>query len=109
MKPSQHGAEKGVMMSKFEIGGHTYKINETTLEKNEEGKSLLGMHDVKTNTILVDKEMTHSRKVETFMHEVIHVIYANTGCDHDERAIDALSNGLLQLGVADFLWKKVKK
>jgi len=96
-------------MSKFEIGGHTYKINETTLEKNEEGKSLLGMHDVKTNTILVDKEMTHSRKVETFMHEVIHVIYANTGCDHDERAIDALSNGLLQLGVADFLWKKVKK
>ena len=96
-------------MSKFEIGGHTYKVDETALERNEEGKSLLGMQDVKTNTILVDKEMTHSRKVETFMHEVIHVIYANTGCDHDERAIDALSNGLLQLGVADFLWKKVKK
>jgi|TARA_R100000008_G_C3561121_1_gene156234 hypothetical protein len=109
MNPSQLGAKQGVMMSKFEIGGHTYKVNEVTLEKNDEGKSLLGMHDVKTNTILVDEGMTHSRKVETFMHEVIHVIYANTGCDHDERAIDALSNGLLQLGVADFLWKKVKK
>ena len=109
MNPSQLGAKQGVMMSKFEIGGHTYKVNEVTLDKNDEGKSLLGMHDVKTNTILVDEAMTHSRKVETFMHEVIHVIYANTGCDHDERAIDALSNGLLQLGVADFLWKKVKK
>ena len=109
MNPSQLGAKQGVMMSKFEIGGHTYKVNEVTLEKNDEGKSLLGMHDVKTNTILVDEGMTHSRKVERFMDEVIHVIYANTGCDHDERAIDALSNGLLQLGVADFLWKKVKK
>tara|TARA_R100000742_G_C4242604_1_gene62043 strand:+ start:535 stop:825 length:291 start_codon:yes stop_codon:yes gene_type:complete len=96
-------------MKKFEIGGHTYKVNETTLEKTVEGKSLLGMHDVKTNTILVDEAMTHSRKVETFMHEVIHVIYSNTGCDHDEGTIDALSNGLLQLGVADFLWNKVKK
>ena len=79
---------------KFNIGGHTYKVSETTLEKNAEGKSLLGMHDVKNNTILVDKDMTHSRKVETFMHEVIHVIFSNTGCDHDERSIDALSNGL---------------
>ena len=93
---------------KFNIGGHTYKVSETTLEPTAEGKSLLGMHDVKTNTILVDKDMTHSRKVETFMHEVIHVIFSNTGCDHDERSIDALSNGVLQLGVADYLWKKVK-
>ena len=74
---------------KFNIGGHTYKVSETTLEKTAEGKSLLGMHDVKTNTILVDKDMTHSRKVETFMHEGIHVIFSNTGCDHDQRSIDA--------------------
>ena len=100
---------RGVNMKKFKIGGHTYKVNETKLEKTAEGKSLLGMHDVKTNTILVDEAMTHSRKVETFMHEVIHVIYSNTGCDHDEGTIDALSNGLLQLGVADFLWNKVQK
>tara|TARA_R110000823_G_scaffold281739_4_gene399981 strand:- start:5433 stop:5720 length:288 start_codon:yes stop_codon:yes gene_type:complete len=94
---------------KFNIGGHTYKVNETTLEPTEDGKSLLGMHDVKTNTILVDKDMTHSRKVETFMHEIIHVIFSNTGCEHNEKSIDALSNGLLQLGVADYLWKKVTK
>ena len=93
---------------KFNIGGHTYKVIEKNLKPTPEGKSLLGIHDVKTNEILVDKGMTHSRKVETFMHEVIHVIYSNTGCDHDERSIDALSNGLLQLGVADYLWKKVK-
>jgi Zn-dependent peptidase ImmA (M78 family) len=84
------------------VGGHDYNVVETNLDGVREGKDLLGMHDVKANRIFIDENMTHSRKVETFMHEIIHVIYTNAG------AIDALSNGLLQLGVADYLWKKVK-
>lgn len=90
------------------VGGHDYNVVETNLDGVREDKDLLGMHDVKANRIFIDENMTHSRKVETFMHEIIHVIYTNAGANHDEGAIDALSNGLLQLGVADYLWKKVK-
>lgn len=92
----------------IEVGGHVYNVVETDLPPKEDGRTLLGLHDCKNNTIFVDKDMVHSRKVETFMHELIHVMYTNAGAKHDEGAIDALSNGLLQLGVADYLWKRVK-
>ncbi len=92
----------------IKVGGHNYNVVEMNLSPNKDGKQLLGMHDVKENKIFIDESMTHTRKVETFMHEIIHVIYTNSGASHDEGAIDALSNGLLQLGVADYLWKKVQ-
>tara|TARA_R100000664_G_C2756038_1_gene143831 strand:+ start:1775 stop:2080 length:306 start_codon:yes stop_codon:yes gene_type:complete len=94
---------------KIDIGGHNYSIktmkNQTT---GKEGNMLLGRHDVKECEIYLDEDMTHSRTVETFMHEILHVILTNTGNSHDEGLIDGVSNGLLQLGVADYLWKKAK-
>ena len=94
---------------KLDIGGHKYQIKTMKNQKNEEnGNMLLGRHDVKECEIWLDDEMTHTRTVETFMHEILHVILTNTGNGHDEKLIDGISNGLLQLGAADFLWKKAK-
>ena len=93
---------------KLNIGGHNYVINEVPETVREDGKLLLGVHNVKDCTINIDKEMKHTRKVETLLHEVIHVILTNTGCEHNERTIDALANGMLQLGIGEYVWKKVK-
>ena len=91
------------------IGGHNYDIVIKPLEHKERGKVLYGRHSVRENTILINEEVTHSRQVETLIHEVLHAIYFNCGLEHDERVIDSLSNGLYQLGVGDYLWKKTKK
>ena len=93
----------------LDIGGHNYNIktmNNQTNEKN--GNMLLGKHDVKECDIWLDEGMSHTRTVETFMHEILHVILTNTGNDHDEKLIDGVANGLLQLGAADYLWRKAK-
>ena len=91
------------------IGGHNYKIIELPLEHEDEGKELYGRHMVKDNIILINKDIEQSRKLETFIHEILHAIHYNTGLEHDERAIEAISNGLFQLGVGDYLWKKSQK
>jgi hypothetical protein len=46
---------------------------------------------------------------ETLIHEVLHAIFYNTGLEHDEKQIEAISNGLFQLGIGDYLWKKSEK
>tara|TARA_R110002051_G_scaffold184296_2_gene253695 strand:+ start:719 stop:1024 length:306 start_codon:yes stop_codon:yes gene_type:complete len=91
------------------IGGHLYAVIEQPLVHKEENKELYGQHAVKHNIIRLNEEVTHSRKVETLVHEVLHAIYFNTGLEHNERQIEAISNGLHQLGVGDFLWKKSTK
>tara|TARA_R110000824_G_scaffold15484_5_gene65075 strand:- start:573 stop:896 length:324 start_codon:yes stop_codon:yes gene_type:complete len=102
-------AKKSNKIGNLNIGGHVYKVKHMKDVNKKDGRMLLGLHDVKEQTIMVDIDLQKSRKVETLLHEVLHVIYTNTGCDHDERAIDALSNGLMQLGVGNFIWDKVKR
>jgi Zn-dependent peptidase ImmA (M78 family) len=94
---------------KLNIGGHLYKIAELPLKHEDDTKELYGRHLVKENIILINKDIETSRKYETLVHEVLHAIHYNTGLDHDERQIDAISNGLFQLGVGEFLWKTSKK
>ena len=87
------------------IGGHDYKIIELPLKHEDGSKELYGRHLVKENVILINKDIAESRKKETLIHEVLHAIFYNTGLEHDERQIEAISNGLFQLGVGDYLWK----
>jgi len=94
---------------KLNIGGHTYKIKVARGLESEDGRMLLGYHDARVAEIVLDKEMIQSRKVETMLHEVLHVILTNTGNKHDEGMIDSIANGLHQLGVGDYLWKKAKR
>lgn len=93
----------------LEIGGHNYDIKTMTNRTNKKnGNMLLGKHDVKECEIWLDDSMSHTRTVETFMHEILHVILTNTGNEHNEKLIDGVANGLLQLGAADYLWRKAK-
>tara|TARA_R100000742_G_C4277536_1_gene99516 strand:- start:15 stop:335 length:321 start_codon:yes stop_codon:yes gene_type:complete len=92
------------------LGGHDYKIVLDPLEdKAEPGKILYGQHLVELNVILINSNIEQSRKEETLIHEVLHSIHYNSGLEHDERQIEAISNGLFQLGVGDYLWKKAQK
>lgn len=94
---------------KLEVGGHPYEILFDKLTHEDNRKELYGRHLVKENVILINEEIAHSRQQETLVHEILHAIFYNTGLKHDERIIEALSNGLHQLGVGDYLWKKAKK
>ena len=91
------------------IGGHQYKILELPLKHEDDTKELYGRHMVKENIILINEDIHKSRKEETLIHEVLHAIFFNYGLEHSERVIDAISNGLFQLGVGDHLWKTSKK
>ena len=94
---------------KLVIGGHDYTVVEMR-EQTRDGKDLLGLHDPKTNTITLDADMADTRKHETLLHEIVHVILTNAGVmEHDEQLIDAISNGLLQLGIGSYVWQKAKK
>lgn len=77
-------------------------------KEGTEGRYLLGLNNPRTCTIKLDDQMNTSRKMETFLHEVIHVIFNNTGCAHDENTIECLANGFHQLGVGEYLWRKTK-
>jgi len=104
----------GVKMSnkkamELNIGGHLYKIVELPLEHEDNDKELYGRHLVKDNIILINESIEKSRKLETLIHEILHAICYNTGLEHDERQIEALSNGLFQLGIGEYLWKKSQK
>jgi len=101
----------GVLMKKMQlnVGGHNYTIMITPLEHEDDDKELYGRHLVKNNIILINEEIDDSRQKETLVHEVLHAICYNTGLEHSERMIEALSNGLFQLGVADYLWRKAQK
>jgi Zn-dependent peptidase ImmA (M78 family) len=91
------------------IGGHLYKIVELPLKHEDESKELYGRHMVKDNIILINTDIHQSRKEETLIHEILHAIFYNYGLEHKENLIDAISNGLFQLGVGGFLWKTSKK
>lgn len=91
------------------IGGHKYIICVDKLEMEEPDRELYGRHLVKDNIILINSDIEESRKQETLIHEVLHAIHYNCGLEHNERHIEAVSNGLFQLGIGEFLWKKSQK
>ena len=97
------------MIRKINIGGHEYEILVTELKHENPRKELYGRHLVRNSEILINSKINKERQVETLIHEVIHAILVNAGHEHDEGIIDALSNGLFQLGVGGYLWKKAQK
>tara|TARA_R100000234_G_scaffold33593_1_gene19747 strand:- start:344 stop:637 length:294 start_codon:yes stop_codon:yes gene_type:complete len=94
---------------KLNIGGHNYNIECLDLQHEDSSKELYGRHLVRNSEILINNKINKERQEETLIHEIIHAILVNAGHEHDEGIIDALSNGLFQLGVGDYLWKKAQK
>tara|TARA_R110000868_G_scaffold65399_9_gene195723 strand:+ start:1873 stop:2193 length:321 start_codon:yes stop_codon:yes gene_type:complete len=91
------------------IGGHEYKVIFTDLQHEDSTKELYGRHEVKDNIIYINKNIHESRQKETLIHEILHALHFNFGLQHNESYIDALSNGLFQLGLGDYLWTKSLK
>ena len=91
------------------IGGHNYIIVLDELSSGEDNRVLYGRHLVEDNIILINSKIEKSRQQETLIHEILHSIHFNCGLEHDERTIEAISNGLFQLGIGDYLWKKAQK
>ena len=91
------------------IGGHDYRIIFTDLQHLDETKEFYGRHEVKDNIIYINQNIEESRQKETLIHEILHALHFNYGLEHKEGYIDALSNGLFQLGMGEYLWKKIKK
>ena len=78
-------------------------------KEGKDNKYLFGMNNPRTNEIYLDEKLATSRRNETFLHEVIHAVLVNNGCNHDEGMIETLANGFHQLGVGEYLWKKTNK
>lgn len=97
------------MIRKLKIGGHPYEILVSDLKHEDPTKELYGRHEVRENIIYINDTIAPSRMEETLIHEVLHAIFYNTGLEHDEKQIEAISNGLYQLGIGDYLWKKSEK
>jgi hypothetical protein len=93
---------------RLDIGGHKYTIIEND-KLEHDGKMLLGMHDARNCEIRLDKNLIHSRKMETLIHEIVHVVLTNAGHEHNEDWIDGVANGLHQIGVGEYIWKQLKK
>ena len=72
-------------------------------------QDIQSVNNRKDNIILINEGIEKTRKLETLIHEILHAICYNTGLEHDERQIEALSNGLFQLGIGEYLWKKSQK
>jgi|TARA_R110002020_G_scaffold3284_2_gene14892 Zn-dependent peptidase ImmA (M78 family) len=95
--------------TRIAIGGHEYEVIFTGLRHEDSTKELYGRHEVKDNIIYINENIHPSRQKETLIHEILHALHFNYGLQHSEGYIDALSNGLFQLGMGDYLWKKIQK
>ncbi len=94
-------------MKTLRIGGYRYTIEEVKELRSEADKPLHGQHVWSQSKILLQKELPQPQKEEILIHEVLHAIFISTGHKHNEQLIDAISNGLAQLGVGKYLYDKV--
>ena len=94
----------------MKICGHDYKIKFVPHFKGKDGKEYCGEIDYSNRFIGIDSSMRKGVIEETLLHEVIHGImwHTNKKTDHNEQAVQAISNGLYQLGVGKFLMEKAK-
>lgn len=87
---------------KINIGGFDYTVEENN-DIAEQG-SLFGSTHHNSQKIFIKPNTTKQQKTATLIHEVMHVIWFNTGLrsrdnirEHEEEIIDALSNGIYQV------------
>ena len=97
------------LLGNITIGGHEYSILLKELVHEDDDKTLYGRHMVDSNIIYLNKDIVESGKKETLIHEVIHAILCNTGQQHKDPLIEAISNGFFQLGIGDYIWDQVKE
>lgn len=91
-------------MQTIRIQGIDYTIIEfdSDFERN-----LMGREQYDKAKIFINKDLPDSKKRETLLHELLHIVYANAYLqpnDEEERVVGALSTGLHQI-IEDNFWR----
>lgn len=77
------------------ILGITYKVLEVdTVNKNE---PRFGELNFATSEIRIDKELPDEKKIQVFMHEILHGVFDGLGMEElctDERAVQSIATAL---------------
>ena len=90
----------------MKICGMPYKVSVVSKIADANGKALIGSADFDHGKIIISEDQLKQKQKETLLHEVTHCILHHTGHKQSEKICDAVANGLLQLGVGDYVWEK---
>lgn len=91
-------------MDKIRIQGIDYTVKEFDGDLDT---NLMGREQYAKAKIYINKDMPESKKRETLLHELLHIVYANAYLqpgDDEERVVGALSTGLHQI-IEDNFWR----
>ena len=91
-------------MQTIRIQGIDYTITEFDGDLDV---NLMGREQYAKAKIYINKDMPESKKRETLLHELLHIVYANAYLqpgDDEERVGGALSTGLHQI-IEDNFWR----
>jgi len=94
----------------MKICGHNYKIVFVPHFKGADGTEYCGEIRYVERFIGIDSAMKKDVIEESLIHEILHgiIYHSNQRTNHNEQAIQAISNGLYQLGVGKYLLEKAK-
>lgn len=95
-------------MQTIRIQGIDYTIKEFDGDLDA---NLMGREQYAKAKIYINKDMPESKKRETLLHELLHIVYANAYLqpgDDEERVVGALATGLYQIFADNFLEKSEK-
>lgn len=84
------------MTGTVKISGINYTVD--TFEKDVD-RDLMGRLSYDVAQIFIRKDLPLDKKMETLLHEVMHVVYMNAGLqpgDEEEKVVTALSSGIYQ-------------
>lgn len=88
------------MSEVIKIGGIDYRVIEVKalIDQDDQDTQLLGEIDYNNCEIRLEQLLNTQIQFQTRWHEVIHAILVQAGFrDHDERMVDALAYGLVQV------------
>ena len=72
------------MKKKYDVFGTPVKVKKLDLREQQ----VAGVYDQRRKEILLDKYLEQDEMIQTFLHEVIHAIWDNTGMNQTYASLD---------------------
>lgn len=96
------------MIERVKVGGVTYTVKEEDIVEIDGNYNYAGSCTYSATTIELSKRLSHERKTDVFVHELVHAIMNEAGYDdHDEELVTRVSKVLCQvLRDNDFSWMR---
>lgn len=86
------------MLEKIKIGGMEYQIKEVEFDKTDDDV-ILGECRFETEEILINKNLSDSRKEQTIFHEMVHAMLFEAGSNEYDNEILVNQLGLIMYQV----------